>query len=131
MQRQHSLTDGLVAIPTVQRGGHLATSLTEVALRSPLIILGFSRKPSSCRHGSDMAPLMFSQRRDLLIGGAFELVVEAMIAALGMETAACWVFDDELDFAALAGGWIRSDGCASVAYCVGVHQSAIADWSLF
>jgi hypothetical protein len=74
---------------------------------------------------------MFTERRQLLIRCSFELVIDAMIAAFGVVFLACRGSDYELDPAAFASGRVWSHGCAGVAHCVGVHQSAIADGDAF
>jgi hypothetical protein len=131
MLRHHRLVNAPMTVPALQRSGHLPPARAELTLCIRLGSHGFSRHLAGFSDLSRVPIVMLPQRRQLLIGGAFELVIEAMIAALGMVMLACWGLDDELDFTALAGSRVWSHGCAGVAHCVGVHQSAIADGDAF
>jgi hypothetical protein len=69
---------------------------------------------------------MFPERRQLLIGGAFELVVGAMVTPLALLFLTCWCSENELDLAALAGCPVVLHGLAGVSHCIGVHELAAA-----
>jgi hypothetical protein len=126
MLGHHRLVNAPVAVPTSQRGGHPPPSRLKLALGT---LLGRHRLPrhlTSLSNDSRVPIVMFPERRQLLIGGAFELVVGAMVTPLAAMFLTCWCSEYELNPAAFAGGAVILQGLAGVSHCKGVHELAAA-----
>ena len=99
-----------MAVPALQRGGHLLPTRVALELRALFGGHGFSRHLACLSDLSRVPIVMFTERRQLLIRCSFELVIDAMIAAFGVVFLACRGSDYELDPAAFASGRVWSHG---------------------